>query len=284
MIDLAPNNPYTLELATPLVAAAGSLGYGVEVARQLRLGQRAAGHGLGALITRTTTARGRRARPGPTLIETPAGLLYTGSEQNPGMRTVRERFAPIWAGWELPVIVSVAGHDAAELAAILADLDMLEGVRGIELPLAAHDAATPELAARLVAAARAATPLPLIVKLPAHHTDLAVLAAVAVASGADALSLIDGVPAAAPRGDARAEGLLCGPALRPLALHAVARVAAAVTVPVIGGGGVMRAADARALLDAGATAVALGSALLADLRAPARIMAGLTATTVTDPA
>ncbi len=275
MIDLAPKNAYSFELATPLVAAAGSLGYGVEVARQLGFAQRGAAHGLGALITRTTTPRARRARPLPTLIETPAGLLYTGLEHNPGLRVLRERFAPVWAAWELPVIVSVAADSAEELAEAVAELDMLEGVRGLELPLALNGALTPELAARLVAAVRAATPLPLIVKLPGHASDLLALARAVADAGADALSLIDGLPAAVPGAGGLSEGLLCGPALRPLALRAVAAVRAAVGLPLLGGGGVLDASDARALLDAGATAVALGSALLNDLRAAARIVAVL---------
>jgi len=275
MIDLAPKNAYSFELATPVVAAAGSLGYGVEVARQLGFAQRGAAHGLGALITRTTTPRARRARPLPTLIETPAGLFYTGMEHNPGLRVLRERFAPAWAAWELPVIVSVAADSAEALAEAVAELDMLEGVRGLELPLALNGALTPELAARLVAIVRAATPLPLIVKLPGHASDLLALARAVAAAGADALSLIDGLPAAVPGAGGRSEGLLCGPALRPLALHAVAAVRAAVELPLLGGGGVLDASDARALLDAGATAVALGSALLNDLRAAARIVAVL---------
>ncbi|HMQ29557.1 MAG TPA: dihydroorotate dehydrogenase [Chloroflexaceae bacterium] len=275
MIDLAPNNPYSLELATPVLAAAGSLGYGVEVARQLGLGPRGAAHGLGALVTRTTTARARRGRP--ALVETPAGLLYLGAEQNPGMRAVRERFAPVWAGWELPVLVSVAAESPAELAELLADLDMVEGVAGVELPLAAHGVLAPAAAGPLIRAARDATPLPLVVKLPGHAPDLAELARAAVAAGADALALVDGLPAAAPAAHGLAHGLLGGPALRPLALRAVAEVVASVEAPVIGIGGVTGPADARAMLDAGATAVGLGSVLLADLRAAARVAAGLTA-------
>lgn len=272
MIDLAPNNPYSLEIATPLVAAAGSLGYGVELARQLGLAKADGLHGLGALITRTTTLGPRRARPLPALSETPAGLIWSGAAQNPGLRSVRERFAPAWAGWELPVILSLAAVDAEELALALGELELIEGVRGVELPLWPYGTLAPEQAARLVATARAATPLPLIVKLPGACAEIAALAQAVAAAGADALSLIDGLPATAPDGTA---GTLCGPALRPIALRAVAAVCAAVELPVIGGGGVLDAADARALLAAGATAVALGTALLNDMRAGARIAAVL---------
>jgi dihydroorotate dehydrogenase (NAD+) catalytic subunit len=273
LIDLAPHNPYSLELATPVLAAAGCLGYGVEVARQLGFAQRGAAHGLSALVTRTTSARARRGRP--TLAETPAGLLYTGGEQNPGMRVVRERFAPAWAGWELKVILSVAADGPEALADLLADLDMVEGIAGVELPLAAHDALRPTEAAPLVRAARAATPLPLLVKLPGAAPDLPELARAVADAGADALALLDGLPGATPGPEGLTTGLLCGPALRPLALRAVAAVAAAVTIPLVGIGGISGPADARAMLDAGATAVGLGSVLLSDLRVAARVAAGL---------
>lgn len=273
MVDLAPNNPYSLELATPVLAAAGSLGYGVEVARQLGLAQRGAPHGLGAIVTRTTTARARRGRP--SLGETPAGLLYAGAEQNPGMRAVRERYAPAWASWETRVIVSVAAEGPEALADLVATLDMVEGVAGVELPLGAHGALTPQAATPLVKAVRAATPLPLVVKLPGHAPDLVALALAAVAAGADAVALIDGLPGAAPGPAGLLVGTLCGPALRPIALRAVAAVAAAVAAPIIGIGGVSGPGDARALLDAGATAVGLGAALIGDLRAAARVAAGL---------
>lgn len=273
MIDLAPQNPYGLSIATPLVAAAGSLGYGVEHARQLGFSARPPAHGLGALITRTTSLRPRRARPLPALVETPAGLIVTGAAHNPGLRPLRERFATAWASWDLPIVVSIYAENPAEIAELLAALEELEGVRGIELPLAAHGITTADPARRLVAAVRAATQLPLIVKLPGEAPDLTGLAQAIVAAGADTVALIDGLPAEAdPAGDGnRIAGRLYGPALFPLALRAVAAVAAAVEAPVIGLGGVGGAADARALLSAGTSAVGLGSALLADPWAAARM-------------
>lgn len=272
MIDLAPNNPYTLIIASPLIAAAGSLGYGVEVARHLGFAAQPAKHGLGALVTRTTSLRPRRARPLPTIVATPAGLVCTGWEHNPGLRSVRERFAPAWAAWELPVVVSIAGESSAETAEAASELEGVEGIRGIELPLAAHGAHTTDAVARLVAAVRRATMLPLIVKLPSHAADLPALARAAVEHGADSLALVDGLYAAMPQADGRiGHGRLCGPAIHPIALALVAAVCAAVKVPVIGIGGVATVADARAMLTAGATAVGIGAAMLADLRSAARI-------------
>jgi dihydroorotate dehydrogenase (NAD+) catalytic subunit len=277
VIDLAPQNPYGLSIATPLIAAAGSLGYGLEYARQLGFSARPATHGLGALITRTTSLRPRRARPLPALVETPAGLILTGSAQNPGLRPLRERFATAWASWDLPIIVSIFAEDAAETAELLAGLEELAGVRGIELPLAAHGVIDAAPARRLVAGIRMATQLPLIVKLPGEAPDLAGLAQAVVEAGADTIALIDGLPAEADPADdgQRIAGRLYGPALFPLALRAVAAVAAAAEVPIIGLGGIYHPTHVRAMLSAGASAVGLGSALLVEPWAMARIASEL---------
>lgn len=266
MIDLAPHNPYGLELATPLVAAAGSLGYGPEYARLLNLGGPATERKLGALITRTTTLQPQRARPLPRLIETPAGLLYSGVEHNPGLRYVVERYAPVWAHWHLPVIVSIAGADAAECAEAATLLEMVEGIAGIELPLdvmAIHSAAQ---CRALVTQVRAATPWPLLVKLPGDSQRPVALAEAAVKAGADALTLIGGVAGVAPDpvSGELVHGRVGGPAIRPQALAVLTAVAQAVEVPLVGGGGIMDAADVQAFLATGAQAVALGTALVVD--------------------
>lgn len=271
-IELAPNNPYTLTLRTPLIAAAGCLGYGVEVARQLGLGTGDA-HGLGALITRTTTLRPRRGRI--QVCETPAGLIYAGAT-NPGWPTVRKRIAPHWANWEVPVILSVAVDDPAEFGTWLPELEQLDGIRGVELALAPHAALRPTLAQQLVGAARASTLLPLLITLPGSAPELVGLAQAAITAGADAL-IVSGVPwaTAATPDDQLIEGWLCGPAVYPLTMHAVVQLAAAVAVPLIGVGGVRTANQVQALQRAGAMVVGLGTALLIDLRTPARIMATL---------
>lgn len=280
MIELAPQNPYMLSLASPLIAAAGALGYGVETARALGLAQPQATHGLGALITRTTTLHAQRARPLPELIETPGGLVALGADHNPGLRAVQERFASAWAVWaNLPVVVSVAGGDPRELDELVGALDMLEtgGVAGIELALALCGAPDVAGATALVRACRRASLLPLLVNLPIDAPDLPTLAQAVVAAGADALVVGAGPQALAAGADGvlRA-GRLSGPAVRPLALSAVAAVCAAVPVPVVGVGGVHSAHDAQALLNAGATAVGLDSALLNDVHCAARIVAALT--------
>jgi dihydroorotate dehydrogenase (NAD+) catalytic subunit len=266
MIDLAPHNPYGLALRRPVLTAAGCFGYGVEYARLADIA------GIGAIITRSTTLHRRKVARPPQLIETPAGLLAVGAWPNPGLARVIDRYAPVWAGWATPVLLSVAGATADEFAAFAAALEGVEGIAGLELNLAGHA----EAAARVVAATRAATQLPLLAKLSHLEGDRQALAALARSvadAGADAIVAI-GSPrgmAIDPQSGQPVEGWLSGPMLCPLALALVADLAAAVSVPVIGSGGIATTEDARQFLTAGAAAVQIGAALLVDPGAAARI-------------
>jgi dihydroorotate dehydrogenase (NAD+) catalytic subunit len=263
MIDLAPNNPYGLTLASPVLTAAGCFGYGVEYARLVDIER------IGAIVTRSTTPYQRRVARPPRLVETPAGLLAAGPWPNPGLDRVVERYARMWAAWRTPVLLSVEGASPAEYADIAAALEGVEGIAGLELNLAEH----PGQVAAIVRAARAATRLPLLAKLPALDAVLPELARAAAESGADAV-VVAGAPrglAVDPRGGERLAGWLCGPAQRPLALRLVAEVVGSVGVPVVGGGGIATADDARQFLATGASAVQIGAALLADPGAVVRI-------------
>lgn len=259
MVELAPHNPYTLIISSPVIAAAGSLGNVVEVARWLGLQRADADHGLGAIICSTVTLNGRRGQP--QLIATPAGMLYHHGGFSLSVRQVREQLAPRWATYQVPVLVSLAGADAA---AVAAELSEVPGVAGFELALPSTSALEAE---QQVARVRRATLLPLIVRLPGELTDPVAVAQACVTAGADAIALIGGLPACMPNPEGRLiDGRLGGPAIFPVALRMVARVAAAVQLPVIGMGGVATVAHAQAMVQAGARAVALASALVSDLR------------------
>jgi dihydroorotate dehydrogenase (NAD+) catalytic subunit len=263
MIDLAPNNPYGLTLASPVLTAAGCFGYGVEYARTVDIER------IGAIVTRSTTPYQRRVARPPRLLETPAGLLVAGPWPNPGLDRVVERYTRTWATWRTPVLLSVEGTSPAEYADVAATLEGVEGIAGLELNLVAHAGQV----AAIVRAARAATQLPLLAKLPALDVGLTELARAAAEAGADTV-VVAAMPrglAADPRTGERLTGWLCGPAQRPLALRLVAEVAGSVDVPVVGGGGIATADDARQFLAAGASAVQIGAALLADPGAAARI-------------
>lgn len=256
MVELAPKNPYGLALRSPVLAAAGCFGFGVEYARLVAIER------IGAIVTRSVTLRPARPPRPPRIVETPAGVLSAGAWPNPGLGRVIERFAPIWAGWKTPVLLSLAGATPADYAEAAGALEGVEGIAGVELNLADDAAQAPAI----IAAARAATVLPLIAKLPPITSGLAALARAAVDAGADALTVAGSPRALAfdPRDGSRIEGRLSGPGLRPLALWLVAEAAAAVDVAVIGCGGVATAEDAHQFLAAGAAAVQVGAALLSD--------------------
>ncbi|MBC8161568.1 MAG: dihydroorotate dehydrogenase, partial [Roseiflexaceae bacterium] len=151
MVELAPANPDALTLHTPVMTAAGCFGYGVEYARSVELGH------IGAIVTRTTTLRPRRAVPAPRLIETAAGVLCVGPWPNPGIEAVLNRHAPRWASWSTPVILSIGGESVGEYGQIAAALDGVEGLAGVELTLPPDHTR----AAAAVVAVRRATLLPI---------------------------------------------------------------------------------------------------------------------------
>ena len=180
-----------------------------------------------------------------------------------GIDIVLSRYAPIWAGWRTPVLLSLTGADPQSAAELAALLEGVEGLAGIEFDCA--DYISTVAIGAVVKAVRVATFLPLLVKLPAQAADIAALAQSAAESGADAL-----VISAPPRGQWQDQtghpigGWLCGPAQHPAALARVSQVVEAIDIPVIGSGGIVDAAGVDRMLAAGARAVQIGSALLAD--------------------
>src|SRR5262249_21285470 len=146
---------------------------------------------IGAIVTTSTTPhRWRVARP-PRLVETPAGVLAAGPWPNPGLNRVLERYAPVWATWRTPVLLSVVCEKPSDFAALAAALEGVEGTAGLELTRAAPA----ERAAAIAAATRAATLLPLLAKLPPLEAWLAELARTVARAGADAITACAG-----PRG------------------------------------------------------------------------------------
>lgn len=262
MHNLAPNNAYGLELRNPIIVAAGCWGFGSEAARLADLGS------IGAIVTASISLRPRRPAAEPRLVESPAGLLWAGGTANPGAEAVLRRYGDGWATSPCPIIVSLVGSSAEEYAALAEGLEGLEGIAGIEACLPPDQGQ----ATQALRALRAATSLPLLAKLPPLDGNLLTLATALATAGADALVLSGMRPGLAPLLDGRqARGMLCGPALRPLALLALAELAGQVALPIVAGGGVATTADAQALLALGASAVLVGSAALVDPTVPERI-------------
>ena len=282
-VDLAPRNPRELWLRNPVIAASGCFGYGVEYAGLIDV-QR-----LGALVSKGVTYRPRRGARMPRLAETPAGLLNSIGLQNPGIRGVLARYPPIWSRWEVPVIVNLAGDTVGEFAEMAALLDEAPGVAGIELNVSCPNVEAggmffgcdPDLAAEVTAAVRAATTLPLLVKLTPNVTDIVAVARAVADAGADALSVINTLLGMAIDVKRRrpvlgnVTGGLSGPAIKPLALRMVYQVAGAVDLPVIGLGGIAGLEDALEFFLAGAAAVQIGTATFVDPGCMLRIVDGL---------
>jgi dihydroorotate dehydrogenase (NAD+) catalytic subunit len=284
-IDLAPHCPRELRLRNPVLVASGCFGYGLEYARFIDI-QR-----LGAIVCKGTTLRPRAGNPTPRLAETPAGLLNSIGLQNPGVEAVIAEYAPVWAEWEVPVIVNIAGETVGEYAELARRLDEVTGVAGLEVNISCPNVAAGGMAfgmdaraaAEVSAAVRRATTLPLLVKLTPNVADIAAVARAVVEAGADALSLINTVQGMVMDVEARqpvlprGTGGLSGPAIRPIALAMVYEVAGAVDVPVVGVGGIVTAHDALEFLLAGASAVQVGSACFVNPQAPLQLLDGVTA-------
>lgn len=282
-VDLAPRCARELRLRNPVMAASGCFGYGLEYSRYIDI-QR-----LGALVCKGTTLRPRAGNPPPRLAETPSGLLNSIGLQNPGVETVIAEYAPLWAQWEVPVLVNIAGETVAEYAELARRLDEVPGVAGLEVNISCPNVAAGgmafgvdrQAAAEVTRAVRRATTLPVLVKLSPNVTDIAAVAQAVVEEGADALTLINTVRGMVMDVErrrpllSRGIGGLSGPAIRPIALAMVYEVARKVKVPIVGLGGIVTAHDALEFLLAGASAVQIGTACFLDPRAPLHVLAGL---------
>jgi len=282
-VDIAPERGAGLRLAHPVIVAAGGGGFGAELLD-------AAGEDApGAVITRGVTWAPDRGHTPPRMHQLPDGLLHSIGTPNPGLEAVLRRHGPRWAASETPVVVNICGHDAEELAAMARTLEMHPGAAGLELDLTCGDRARrgapimldAEVAETATVVVRAATDLPLIVKLSAVVPDIRPLARAVVAAGADAISATGPLPAMGLDDERHGprlgttDGWLSGPAIKAVGLRAVYEIAQVVRVPVIGVGGVATLDDVLDYLAAGASAVGLATAALADPTLPGRLGAEL---------
>ncbi len=281
-VELAPRCKRGLFLANPVMAASGTFGYGLEMAKELDI-QR-----LGAIVCKGTTLRRRRGNPQPRMVETPAGMLNSIGLQNMGVEALIRDIAPIWATWRVPVVVNIAGESIDEYARLARRLDGVAGVSGLELNISCPNVATglefgssPQMAAAVTAAVRRETTLPVIVKLTPNVSDIASVGRAAADAGADALTLINTFPAMAIDVKSRRPALgwgfggLSGPVLKPIGVRLVYQTAAAVDVPVIGCGGIMTGLDAIEYIMAGATAVQVGTATFVNPQATVDVLEGI---------
>ncbi len=273
----------TLSLANPVMTASGTFSYGIEYAKVLDVER------LGAIVTKTTTLRPRAGSPAPRIDETPAGMLNSIGLQNVGIEKLIREFAPAWERWRVPVIVSILGSTIDDYGECAARLEGVAGIAGLELNISSPNAQQGGMefgqdghsAAAVTASVQRQTSLPVIVKLTPNVTDIAEIARATVDAGADALCVVNTLQAMSidarsrkPR-IARVFAGLSGPAMKPVALRMVWQVASAVSVPIIGCGGIMTGTDAVEFLMAGATAVQVGTATFRNPLAPIEVIDGL---------
>lgn len=273
----------SLELPNPVLLASGCCGYGDELSRFVDLSD------VGGLMVKGTTLEPREGNPPPRIAETPSGMLNSIGLQNPGVDRVIAEKLPWLSGLGVPVIVNVSGsrpEDYVECARRLADAPT---AHAIELNVSCPNVKAggiqfgvePRALEVLTCAVREVFPRTLIVKLTPNVTDIGEMARAAVAGGADALSAINtlvgmSVDIATRRPTLhRTMGGLSGPAIRPVAVRCTWQVARAVSVPVIGMGGITCAEDALEFLLAGASAVAVGTASLIDPGVHRRVIQGI---------
>ena len=256
----------SLTMRTPVTTGSGTFGFGSETKDLVDLSK------LGAVCVKATTRERRLGNPPARMCETASGVLNAIGLQNGGIENYLLEKLPYLRQFDVPIIVNVPGENPEDFAYVARRLAESGGADAIELniscPNVSHglDYATqPHLTAEVIAAVKAVTDLPIIAKLSPNVTDIRPIAKAAEDAGADAISLINTVIGTAI--DARKRtfklanktGGLSGPAIKPIALLAVYRVAQTVNVPIIGMGGIMNATDAIEFILAGATAVAAGT-------------------------
>jgi dihydroorotate dehydrogenase (NAD+) catalytic subunit len=286
--QLAPCHKKGLLLRNPVVVASGTFGYGMETTKIAEI------HRLGAITCKGTTLHPRRGNEQPRIKETASGMLNAVGLQNPGIHTVIEDYAPIWATWQTPVIVNIAGETIEEFVELATFLEGVEGVAGIEVNVSCPNVlaggavfgASAEKVADVTSAIRRATTLPLIIKLSPNSGDVRPTALAAASSGADAISLINTITGMSIDISKRrptlanVTGGLSGPAIKPIALRMVYEVAQELRlsyprVPVIGIGGISNANDALEFLMAGASAIQIGTINFTNPHAGVEIVKGI---------
>lgn len=279
MADLRVNIG-SLQLKNPVLTASGTFGYGEEFADFIDLNR------LGGFIVKGTTLNHREGNPYPRMVETPSGMLNAVGLQNKGVDYFIEHIYPRICNLDTQVMVNVSGASVADYVEVCRRLQTCDAINAIEVNISCPNVkqggmafgTTCSGAAEVTKAVRAAWPRTLIVKLSPNVTSITDIAKAVEAEGADSVSLINTLLGMAVDVERRRPylstitGGLSGPAVRPVAVRMVWQVAKAVSIPVIGLGGIMNGRDALEFIMAGATAVEVGTANFIDPAVTVRII------------
>jgi len=274
-----------IKLKNPVLTASGTFGYGEEYADFVDLNR------LGGVIVKGISWKPIAGNPPPRIWETPSGMLNAIGLENPGVEVFLREKLPFLRQYDTAVIVNIFGCSVDDYLAVAERLDGAEGVSGIEVNISCPNVKAGGMAFgtdvkatfELLLTVRKATRLPLIAKLSPNVTDVTDFAKAARDAGCDGLSLINtllgmaiDVRTGKPR-LANCTGGLSGPAIRPVAVRMAWQVARAVSLPIIGMGGIVTAEDALEFILAGASAVAVGTANFMNPRATLDVLDGIEA-------
>jgi dihydroorotate dehydrogenase (NAD+) catalytic subunit len=271
-----------IRFQNPVLLASGTAAYGREIAGVIDL------EALGGIVTKAVSVEPRNGAPPLRVVDAAGGMLNAIGLANPGVTSVRERDLP-WLASNLSrarVLVNVVGDVVEDYPSVIRALEGAAGIHGFELNVSCPNTkaggvefgADPRSLRDVVSSAREATPLPIFVKLSPALADIAAAAKVAVDAGADAITVVNTLPALAIDVERRRPALgfgtggLSGAALLPVGVRATWLVHHAVDVPIVGVGGISRGTDAVQYLLAGASLVGMGTAALRDPRAPERVV------------
>jgi dihydroorotate dehydrogenase (NAD+) catalytic subunit len=275
-----------LDLVSPIIAASGTFGYGVEFEEIVSLER------LGAIVTKGISVEPMAGHAAPRMVHTAAGMLNAIGLQNVGVEDFIERkLPPLSRHPTCKVIVNVFGHTVSEYIAVIDRLNDVEGIAAYELNASCPNVLAGGMAfgtdgyalEELVERTKRVAIQPLIVKLSPNVTSIGQMARICEEAGADAVSVVNTFLAMAIDAETRRprlsniSGGLSGPAIKPIALRMVYGVARAVKIPILGMGGIVTPEDAVEFMLAGATAVQVGTASFADPRATERLATGLEA-------
>lgn len=272
-----------LSLKNPVLTASGTFGYGEEFSSFIDLNR------LGGFIVKGTTLEPREGNDYPRMVETPSGMINAVGLQNKGVDYFIKNIYPRIANLDTNVIVNVSGAKIDDYVEVARRIAELPNINAIEVNISCPNVkqggmafgTSAQGAAEVTKALRQAYDKTLIVKLSPNVTDIVSIAKAVEAEGADSVSLVNTFMGMAIDVERQRPylstitGGLSGPAIRPIAVRMVWQVAHAVSIPVIGLGGIMNARDALEFLMAGATAVQIGTANFIDPTTTVRVIEGI---------
>lgn len=277
-----------LELANPVMTASGTFGYGSEYEEFFDPSI------LGAVVVKGVAPKPVHGNPTPRVAEVTSGMINAIGLQGPGIEKFLhdDHYLPWLRKHNCKTIVNIWGKSVDDYRYVAERLDAdSDGIAALEINVSCPNVKeggisfSSDTAAmgKVIAAVRSATKLPLITKLSPNVRSMPEFARAAAANGSDIVSMINTIPAMAIDIETRRPkianitGGLSGPAVKPVAVKMVYETARAVDIPIIGMGGIFSGEDAVEFLLAGASAIAVGTAIFADPLAPVKVLSGISA-------